>query len=424
MYLLAATVLVLLAVPLHAVAQNLIANPGFENNPPANLGNNIGYPITPWTLGSGQTSNVVKVDGPGGYDYGNGGPESDADPATGAGVQQHYLDIAAGGNDFYQAFTVPLCGSTPGQTRQASFSGWFSTRDNLSGAGALRIRSGTGTGGAILAQGSVSLPAPPSSKTAPWVQVSGTVMVPAGAVISFVVSLDNNLNFDRASLVFSTQACASAPLTLRKTWTNATVNDRAIVTATRNGVVIDTLTSIANTANETDSDPTPPTVFQGETIVLAETLPGANGGIYTGTLACTGGATLSGNTLTVGSAGTPITCTYTNAGPAIADLSITKTNNATSVVRGATTTYDIVVSNGGPNAVVNAVLKDPPPTNLASCALATPECAVTSGTATCPAVGSGAGQLSVANLHSAAGVLIPSLAATSSVTVKLACIVQ
>src|SRR5947207_10525840 len=76
-------------------SQNVLVNGNFEVNPPPNLGNNIGWSIAPWLLGPGQTSNVVKVDGPGGYDYGTSGPESDAS-APGAGVAQHYLDIANG----------------------------------------------------------------------------------------------------------------------------------------------------------------------------------------------------------------------------------------------------------------------------------------------------------------------------------------
>ena len=118
--------LLLFFASLQASAQNLIANPGFENNPPANNGNNIGHGVSPWTLGPGNQSNVVKVDGPGGFNYGNGGPQSDASnngAGAGAGVQQHYLDIASGANDFYQSFQVPLCGSAPGQTRQVNFSG-------------------------------------------------------------------------------------------------------------------------------------------------------------------------------------------------------------------------------------------------------------------------------------------------------------
>ena len=109
----------LLALP--AAAQNLISNPGFENNPPPAFGNNIGYGIAPWILGSGQTSNVVKVDGGVNFNYGNGGPVLDPNPATGAGVQQHYLDIASGANAFYQSFVVPICGGSVGQVRTATF---------------------------------------------------------------------------------------------------------------------------------------------------------------------------------------------------------------------------------------------------------------------------------------------------------------
>ena len=255
-----------------ALAQNLVANPGFENNPPPNFGNNIGWPISPWQLGPGQTSNVVKVDGPGGYNYGNSGPQSDADPAHAAGQQRHYLDIASGDNDVFQTFVVPSCGSTPGQQREVGFSGWFSTRDNLSGNGSISIRQGAGVTGPILKQVSVSLPAPASSGTAPWVQASGTVMVAAGSTITFDVFITDNLNFDQASMTFNATTCASSQLTLRKTWVNAKVNDTATVTATRNGTQIDSLASVANSINETDTDATAVTVFQGEAITLAEAM--------------------------------------------------------------------------------------------------------------------------------------------------------
>lgn len=311
-----------------ALAQNLIANPGFENNPPPNNGNNIGWLFSPWILGPGNQSNVVKVDGPGGFNYGNSGPQSDASNAgagAGAGVPQHYADIV-GVNDFYQAFTVPTCGGSPGQTRTATFSGWFSTRDNLAGNGAVVIRSGVGFGGQILAQQSVSLPAPPGgSGLAPWVPVTGTVSVVAGSQVSFVVDMDNNVNFDEASLTFNSVPCTSAPLTLAKTWIGAAVNDTATLTATRNGATIDTLPSVANAPAETDTDPTPVTVFQGEIITLAETLGSSNGGQYAATLACTGGGTLSGNTLTVNDSGVPIVCTYTNARRP--RLTVTKVSN-------------------------------------------------------------------------------------------------
>lgn len=106
-----------------------------------------------------------------------------------------------------------------------------------------------------------------------------------------------------------------------------------------------------------------------------------------------------------------------------ADLAVTKTNNATSVVSGTQTTYDIVVSNAGQDAANNAVVRDPPPTGLTACTLGTPACAAAGG-AVCPVVGNGAGQLSVANLQSAAGVAIPLLPAGGRVTLKLTCTAQ
>lgn len=400
-----------------AGAQNLIANPGFENNPPPNNGNNIGWPFSPWILGPGDQTNVVKVDGPGGFDYGNSGPQSDASnngAGAGAGVPQHYADIV-GSNDFYQTFSVPTCGQAPGQTRTATYSGWFSTRDNLAGTGAVTLRAGAGTTGALLAQRSVSLPAPPGgSGTAPWTQITGTVSVQSGTQISYVVSMSNNVNFDEASLRFDDVTCVSAPLTLRKTWVNATVNDRAVVTASRGGSAADTLTSVADAANETDVDATPLTVFQGETIVIAETLPTTNAGTYTAALACTGGGTLSGNVLTVGDSGTPIACTYTNTAPSVADLAITKSDGVSSVASGATTAYTIVVTNKGPNAASGAVVRDPAAAGMvctsASCGSAT-------GGAVCPAV-------TVADLQSSAGVAIPTLPSAGSVTFTLTCTID
>lgn len=412
---------VLAVSPCVAMAQNIIANPGFEDNPPPNFGNNIGYPIPPWSLGvSGQTSNVVKVDGPGGSSYGSGGPESDADPATGAGVSQHYLDIASGANDFWQTFVVPTCGSAPGQTRQATYSGWFSTRDNLvGGTGTISMRAGAGATGAILSSAPINLPAG-NSQTDPWVQVTGAVALQSGATVSYVVSMGNNLNFDQASLEVTAVSCVSAPLALRKTWSNATINDGAALTATRSGAVVDTLTSIANTANETDADPTPLIVFEGETIVLAETLPGTNAGTYTSSLTCTGGGTLAGNTLTVDGSGMPVACTYQNTGPTTADLSITKTNNASSVVSGSPTTYVMIATNNGPDPVAGSVVSDTPGAGL-TCPAANPvTCSSSATPSACPA-----GALTIADLQ--AGVtlgFLPATAGSNTVTFGFSCTVQ
>ncbi|MCY7355509.1 MAG: DUF11 domain-containing protein [Lysobacter sp.] len=118
--------------------------------------------------------------------------------------------------------------------------------------------------------------------------------------------------------------------------------------------------------------------------------------------------------------------------PACTDLAITKTNTpaagpndqaADTVTSATQTTYDIVVTNNGPDVVSDAVVRDPAPTGLGSCVLGAPACSATGG-ATCPAVGAGAGQLSVANLQAPGGVLIPLLPASGSVTIRLACTVQ
>lgn len=167
---------------------NVLVNGDFETNPPTQLGNNIGHSIAPWVLGSGDQSNVVKVDGPGGFAYGNSGPESDAS-APGAGIAQHYLDIADGSNDFYQSFTPECSGDV-------DFGGFFSTRADSPGTATVTIRQGVGTAGPVVgATNPINLPGGTSS-TNPWTPVSFTVPVTAGTTYSFVVAMDNNMNFD------------------------------------------------------------------------------------------------------------------------------------------------------------------------------------------------------------------------------------
>ena len=116
-------VVVICTTTYYLKAQNILVNGGFESNPPSGLGNNIGHSVSPWTLGSGNSSNVVRVDGPGGYDYGTAGPQSDASGVTNS--PRHYLDITNGSNNFYQSFT-PKCSGT------VTAGGFFSTRANLS----------------------------------------------------------------------------------------------------------------------------------------------------------------------------------------------------------------------------------------------------------------------------------------------------
>lgn len=173
--------------------QNVLVNGDFELNPPSANGNNVNHSIAPWILGPGDDANVVKVDGPGGYNYGSNGPESDAS-APGAGIPQHYLDIV-GDNDFYQSFT-PECSG------EVDFGGFFSTRANSAGSGSVTIRQGVGLTGAIVGLTQpVTLPGG-TSQTDPWTPVSFTVPVTAFTTYSFIVRMNNNLNFDNGFVRF------------------------------------------------------------------------------------------------------------------------------------------------------------------------------------------------------------------------------
>lgn len=188
-----------------ALAQNVLVNGDFETNPPPSFGNNVGWSIAPWILGPGQMSNVVKVDGPGGYNYGISGPESDAS-APGAGKPQHYLDIADGENNFYQTFT-PRCSGV------VTFGGSFSTRANLGGSARVEIHQGnSGPSGALVGvTNTITLPAGGHSQTDPWTNVSFNASVTAFQTYSFVVYMDNNLNFDNGFVRYTDNCPAPDP---------------------------------------------------------------------------------------------------------------------------------------------------------------------------------------------------------------------
>lgn len=186
-------------------SSNVLVNGDFESTPPPNFGNNIGWPITPWVLGtSGQTSNVVKVDGV--YNYGTNGPWLDASGSP-AGVKRHYLDIANGANDFYQPFTPPCTG-------QVEFGGFFSTRANSNGTASIKIVQGVGTGTnptlpVIGVTNTINLPGGNSAKD-PWTPASFTANLTAGTTYSFVVTMDNNMNFDEAYVRYKIE-CGASP---------------------------------------------------------------------------------------------------------------------------------------------------------------------------------------------------------------------
>jgi hypothetical protein len=122
-----------------------------------------------------------------------------------------------------------------------------------------------------------------------------------------------------------TNSRRSATLVVRKTWANAQIAN-AVTVATSGLINNATLASVANSANETDTNAAV-TVYAAENATLGESFTVGNGANYTQALACTGNATaLAGNVLTVNPADTAITCTFTNT--YVVPLSIAKTSTA------------------------------------------------------------------------------------------------
>lgn len=123
---------------------------------------------------------------------------------------------------------------------------------------------------------------------------------------------------------------------------------------------------------------------------------------------------LSGSTYTIPGAdltlGAAFSCEFNNS-QLQAAIGIVKTNNVTSIVAGQTMQYQITIKNDGPAPANNAVVRDPA-TAAMMCSQVT--CAVGSGGAVCPT-------LSVPALQSAAGVVLPTLPANSSLILTLTC---
>lgn len=106
--------------------------------------------------------------------------------------------------------------------------------------------------------------------------------------------------------------------------------------------------------------------------------------------------------------GANIVCTFTNG--AGVDLSVTKTNSASSLPSGSTTTYSVLFRNGGPGDAAGAVLRDTPTAGLANCQVLS--CNSTNN-ATCPQ--------STADLFSTNGASVTAFPASSEITVQVQC---
>ena len=134
------------------------------------------------------TTNVINVDGTGGSTYGIGGPEFDA--RGGAG---NYYDIVGSGI-IYQTFTLT-------SAAVVSYSGYFSARDNSSGDGAITIHAGVSDTGAVLSTTDTLT----TNNNTSWTFLSNSVTLAAGTY-SFVVYLENFINFDEGGLILDTDA--------------------------------------------------------------------------------------------------------------------------------------------------------------------------------------------------------------------------
>lgn len=122
-----------------------------------------------------------------------------------------------------------------------------------------------------------------------------------------------------------TNSRKSATLVVRKTWVNA-LTTNAVTVATSGLINNASLTSVANSANETDTNAAV-AVYAAESATLGESFTVGNGANYSQALACTGNATaLAGNVLTVHPADTAIICTFTNT--YVVPLAIAKTSLA------------------------------------------------------------------------------------------------
>jgi uncharacterized repeat protein (TIGR01451 family) len=166
----------------------------------------------------------------------------------------------------------------------------------------------------------------------------------------------------------------------------------------------------------------------GAIYTLSETAAaGANLGNYVNSYSCTnalaGGQTPSGtgtSFVVTAALGDDLTCTQTNTRNAQADLTISKTNSVSTLASGSTTTYNIVVSNAGPDSADGAILQDAAVAGLSCTGNAV--CSA-SGGAACPGGAINASGINVAVTALQAGVAIPTFPNGGALSIQLSCVV-
>ncbi len=135
---------------------------------------------------------------------------------------------------------MPTCSNTAlTTTAQYTLSGFFSTRDNLSGSGNIALLEGDGLAGPVVpgTELSVTLPAGTTNTLPLWSNVSATVPLNLGQTYSYRGAMGDNLNFDEASLTLDDISCPE--LSLNKTTTS---------TPTQAGDILDYSFEVTNTS--------------------------------------------------------------------------------------------------------------------------------------------------------------------------------
>ncbi len=269
-------------------------------------------------------------------------------------------------------------------------------------------RSGGGAGG-----GAANLTL---SGSGPWALTTGQRTLPAGQTDTYTVTVRIQVNrggsagndtcavpsasgsglhnsvtatLQSPSGTFIGSACQNTPtpvwVTLRKRLEGrATATDQAQVRLFSGGLVAGTATTSGSASPATATTnlqviPAGNTLQFDEAIKAGGTGPDQLPSAYAVALTCTNTASGSTTVLPSGpgtavgnrlqwpefspAAGDDLDCLIVNALRS-ADLSIAKTNNATSVMSGMSTTYTVTVTNNGPSAVTGAVVQDTPDVGL------------------------------------------------------------
>lgn len=176
-------------------------------------------------------------------------------------------------------------------------------------------------------------------------------------------------------------------VTLRKQWRNAAIGDQATVTVTGGTVTtLPTVNSTANSSSETDTG-VAREVISGVDYTISESLNAGNTYSYISSLSCsgTGDTDVSNGVLTPTATDSSVVCTYLNRLPE-ADIAVTKTDGNLQFVPGESVTYQIVVTNNGPDSADGLLVSDNLPQGLSA---VTWTCVAASGAVCANTSGSG-----------------------------------